>query len=119
MTESYTATYAPGRPERNGWIMGLTMPQALICVGAFFPLVLLFGSNRPGTALALLPAAALVVALAAVPVRPMAASMRIGYQTSPQTDAPSMIANVGHALRRLPLIAARRSWCASSLLSPV
>lgn len=69
MTESHTATYAPGRPERNGWIMGLTMPQALICVGAFFPLVLLFGSNRPGTALALLPAAALVVALTVVPIR--------------------------------------------------
>ncbi len=41
----------------------------------------------------------LVVALAAVPVRPMAASMRIGYQTTrPQTDAPSMITSVGNAL---------------------
>ncbi len=42
-------------------------------------------------------AAPLVVALAAVPVKPIAASMRSGYQTMPHTDAPSMIASVGSA----------------------
>lgn len=61
--------YAPGRAERNGWIAGLTMPQALICVATIFPLVLLFGSNQTGTALALLPPAAVVVALVVVPIR--------------------------------------------------
>lgn len=47
-----------------------------------------------------------VSALAAVPVRPSPASIRSGYQTSPQTDAPTRIARVGSADRSCPFISA-------------
>ena len=62
-------TYVPGRAERNGWILGLTMPQAVICLVAVVPLVVLFGANRARQGLILLPIAAVVVALTVVPIR--------------------------------------------------
>lgn len=62
-------TYVPGRAERNGWILGLTMPQAVICLVAVLPLIVLFGANRGAQAVILLPFAAVVVALTVVPIR--------------------------------------------------
>ena len=62
-------TYVPGRPERNGWIMGLTMPQAIVCLVAVLPLILFFGANRPAQGLVLLPFSAVVVALTVIPIR--------------------------------------------------
>jgi hypothetical protein len=62
-------TYVPGRPERNGWIMGLTMPQVVICLVCVMPLVVCFGANRVAQGLMLLPVAAIVVALTVVPIR--------------------------------------------------
>lgn len=62
-------TYVPGRPERNGWIMGLTMPQAVICLVAVLPLILFFGANRAAQGLVLLPFSTVIVALTVVPIR--------------------------------------------------
>jgi len=66
---SDSSTYLPGRYERNGWILGLTMPQALISVFAVFPVILLFGADQAGTALLLLPLSAMLVALVVIPIR--------------------------------------------------
>jgi hypothetical protein len=61
--------YVPGRTERNGWIAGLTMPQAVVCLICVIPLVVLFGANRAAEGLILLPFAAIIVALTVIPVR--------------------------------------------------
>ena len=62
-------TFVSGRAERNGWIAGLTMPQAIICLVCVAPLIVCFGSNRSAQGLALLPFAAVIVALTVIPIR--------------------------------------------------
>ncbi len=61
--------YGGFRPERQGWIAGLTAGQALTCVAVGLPVVLLFGAGLTGPALVLLPIALVVVAAVAIPVR--------------------------------------------------
>ena len=48
------ALYAPGRPERNGWLFGLTMPQTFFSLGVVMVLVLMFGAGLTRPALILL-----------------------------------------------------------------
>ena len=62
-------TYVPGRPERNGWIFGLTTPQLVICLLCIVPILMLFGAEQARLGVALLVPAAVVVALTVVPVR--------------------------------------------------
>lgn len=64
-----SALYAPGRPERNGWLFGLTMPQALFSLGVVMVLVLMFGAGLTRPALVLLLPAGVTIALVTVPIR--------------------------------------------------
>ncbi|GEL24492.1 hypothetical protein PSU4_34460 [Pseudonocardia sulfidoxydans NBRC 16205] len=55
--------------ERDGWVLGLTLPQALACLVLVVPVLFALAAGRWGHVVGLLAVAALLGALVVVPVR--------------------------------------------------